>query len=263
MHDDEVESRASNVKNILFSVTVAFVLYYFFVLPGPSADPVVIDTYNVINQALINSKIFIKDLWVAVQVEHNTVDPIIPVVDPVNVHPSLPGVVIDGISPASSSTVSPNTPRSSGFSHYFREVKTPTVNSSSLPGTVIDGISPASSAASSPSTPKGYNVYFHEDKTPIIASSSLPNVTEVGSSTVLPSINEVNSSTSPILSNIKDNSVQTDIVTGVNKSIQTNILSVTVSKLEETSIIIQNSLPKEDRDALVKMVNENIVNITD
>jgi hypothetical protein len=181
----------------------------------------------------------------------------------VNTHPSLPGVVIDGISPAYSSTVSPNTPRSSGFSHYFREVKTPTVNSSSLPGTVIDGISPASSAASSPSTPKGYNVYFHEDKTPIIASSSLPNVTEVGSSTVLPSINEVNNSISPIVPLFKDLSIQTDIVPVVNKSTQTIVDGISVSKLQETSIIIQRNLDAETKKTLVEGVNSYIKTITD
>jgi hypothetical protein len=219
MHEDELENNSSNLKMVLIGASVAFVLYFFFVLPGPDTDPGIINTYNVFNQTLINSKIYIKDLFDTVKDIHNNgplVDPVNPIVGPVNTHPSLPGVIIDGISPASSSTVSPSTPRSSG-----------------------------------------YNVYFHEVETPTITSSSLPTVTETGTSI------EVNSSTSPILPNLIDKSVQTDTIPLLNKSTETEILSVNVSKLQETSIIVQNSLPKVDRDALVKMVNENIINITD
>jgi hypothetical protein len=83
-NDPTVEINETNRYNyirwLLFGAAVGIFLYVTFIVPGPSIDPGEINNYNAINRFFINSKIYIKDLFNAVNVIHNAG----PVIDTVN-----------------------------------------------------------------------------------------------------------------------------------------------------------------------------------
>lgn len=62
----EIVNDDSSYKGLFLFASAAFLLYYIFILPGPSINPDDLSNFNSVNQLLINSKTQIKDYAISI-----------------------------------------------------------------------------------------------------------------------------------------------------------------------------------------------------